>query len=151
MAIAFSLITFTQFILNKIMFSTKAIFCLAFGLTSSFVLIASSTKAISQEQPIVVLKTPNHLSVPVNIDSYLGLIDGNLTELKTAQFLIRRRLVPLTRIAPHRGSHTPSDRVDLLSPQRGSHQQLFTLYLDFYSLDGKHLLGSRVHNLPKTK
>jgi hypothetical protein len=113
-------------------------------------LIASVNKAISQDKPIVVLKTPNHLSVPVDIDPYLELIDGNKTELKTEQYLVRRRLASYSRIAPHRGSHSPSDRVALLSPQRGSHEQLFTLYLDFYSLDGKHL-GSRVHNLPKTK
>jgi hypothetical protein len=109
--------------------------CLAFGLTTSFILIASQGQAISQDKPIVVLKTPNHLSVPVDVDPYLELIDGNKTELKTEQYLIRRRLASYSRIAPHRGSH----------------EQLFTLYLDFYSLDGKQLLGTRVHNLPKSK
>lgn len=136
------------------MFLTKATLkslCLALGLTTSFVLITSQGKAISQDKPIVVLKTPNHLSVPVNIDPYMELIDGDRTELKTEQYLIRRRLASYSPFAPHRGSHSPSDRVALLPPQRGSHQQLFTLYLDFYSLDGKQLLGSRVHNLPKPK
>jgi hypothetical protein len=133
------------------MFLTQAtfkLFSLTVGLTTSFNLIASSTKAISQDK-LIVLETPNHLSVPVDIDPYLELIDGHRTELKTEQYLIRRRLASYSRIAPHRGSHSPSDRVDLLSPQRGSHQRLYTLYLDFFSLDGKQLLGSRVHNLPK--
>lgn len=125
-----------KFTSATIMFLTQATFksfSLTVGLTTSFILIASSTKAISQDKPIV-LETPNHLSVPVDIDPYLELIDDQRTELKTEQYLIRRRLASYSRIAPHRGSH----------------QRLYTLYLDFFSLDGKQLLGTRLHNLPTT-
>jgi hypothetical protein len=94
------------------------------------------SKAVEQSKPIV-FKTQNYLSVPVEIDRYLELIDGDRTQLKTPKYLIRRRLNSFNDSGKQRGTHHP-------------HSNLYTLYLDVYNLEGK-LLGTRVHNLAVVK
>jgi hypothetical protein len=95
-------------------------FAIAFGLVIKH--IPDIAHQINQANAPIVFATRNSLSVPVvNIESYINLIDGEISYLKTDKYLIRRRL----------GA----------TDEQGTH----ALFLDVYDRGGK-LLGTRVHN-----
>jgi hypothetical protein len=88
----------------------------------------------AQEQDSITFKTQNNLSVTVDVDPYLQLIDGDINELQTSTYLIRRRLEGT--LPAQRGSHQPNDN-----------NPFYTLCLDVFDLNG-HFLGTRIHNAP---
>jgi hypothetical protein len=97
---------------------------LALGIGFSLVIkhIPNIAYQINQANATIVFATRNSLSVPINnIESYLNLIDGEISYLKTDKYLIRRRLDATNK----QGTHA--------------------LFLDVYNREGK-LLGTRVHN-----
>lgn len=86
----------------------------------------------------VVFYTQNELAVPIDSDLYLQLLDDRVSQVKTPDFIIKRRLArtPVRQLPPQRGSR-----------QRNDNNTFYTLCLDVFDLNGQ-FLGTRIHNLP---